>query len=43
MIDFSHPEGASMMFDGKKAINRKVFASMRNPTAPPERYCYVSW
>ena len=31
--DYSHPEGASMMFAGKKSLNKHVFTPIRNPTA----------
>ena len=31
--DYSHPVGGSMMFDGKKEINRAHFSPIRNPTA----------
>jgi hypothetical protein len=31
--DYSHPEGASMMFDGKKELNKLFFTPIRNPTA----------
>jgi len=31
--DYSHPLGASLMFEGKKAINMAHFTPIRNPTA----------
>ena len=31
--DYSHPEGASMMFAGKKEINKLFFTPIKNPTA----------
>ena len=31
--DYSHPVGGSMMFDGKKELNRAHFSPICNPTA----------
>ena len=31
--DYSHPPEASLMFEGKKALNREHFTPIRNPTA----------
>jgi hypothetical protein len=31
--DYSHPEDASMMFEGKKELNKLFFTPIHNPTA----------